>query len=156
MIALSKNAKWTEPSSWQLAFEATRWTAEHVIHPKELRGSAWLAAAPVPAAPDAGFGGLPVDQLQPWETLDGNGNASSTRGASAINDQSEFMPGIDCYLAGGDCSGFSEAHPSTISTVVRVRVIGNPATSIWNSIASSCRLRLKGARARRSQRSSCR
>ncbi len=47
---------------------------------------------------------LPVDKLQPWETLDGSG-----RLASSINLQSQFVPGADRFLEAGDVVNLGEA-----------------------------------------------
>lgn len=47
---------------------------------------------------------LPVDALQPWETLDGSG-----RIASSINLESEFVPGVEWFTAAGEVSDLGEA-----------------------------------------------
>ncbi len=47
---------------------------------------------------------LPVDNLQPWETLDGSG-----RLVSSINLQSQFVPGADRFLEAGTVTDLGEA-----------------------------------------------
>jgi len=57
---------------------------------------------------------LPLDGLQPWESLDENGFATSTdenwkRSVSAINADSIFVTGGDRYAEGGDVSDYGVA-----------------------------------------------
>ena len=60
--------------------------------------------------------GLPVDQAQPWEELDGNGYViplhdpvNGARQASGINAQSDFTPGVERFDEAGDVSDLGEA-----------------------------------------------
>ena len=76
---------------------------------------AGCGASPVgtgPLATDSGAGpgvaqaawpaALPADRVQPWERLDAAGRVIPQHGASSINGASEFVPGVERYLEGGD------------------------------------------------------
>ena len=56
---------------------------------------------------------LPVDALQPWETVDLAGHvvppARHGKGAASINLQTEFIPGVERYLETAGVSDFGEA-----------------------------------------------
>lgn len=56
-------------------------------------------------------GQLPVDGLQPWESLDANGYVlpSGDRTASSINGNTDFTPGIARFLEAGDVVANGEA-----------------------------------------------
>ena len=57
-----------------------------------------------------GMSGLPMDGLQPWEQLDSNGNAvDPKRDASSINANTDFTPGVERFLDGGDAVSNGEA-----------------------------------------------
>ncbi|MEZ5337825.1 MAG: PKD domain-containing protein [bacterium] len=61
--------------------------------------------------PENGFpDSLPADGQQPWENLDINGFvAVQDRTAASINPQTEFTPGVERFLAGGDVADNAEA-----------------------------------------------
>ncbi|MCB1188404.1 PKD domain-containing protein [bacterium] len=60
----------------------------------------------IPGWPSA----LPIDKVQPWEQLDGNGQViPAQRTASAINQQSEFIPGVERFSSSGDVTDNGEA-----------------------------------------------
>jgi len=54
-------------------------------------------------------GALPEDQLQPWETMDADGNVMPPKGTSNLNFDSIFASGIERYLEAGDVTTYGEA-----------------------------------------------
>ena len=76
-------------------------------------GSQGLAVQPgAGAEPGADLpAGLPVDVVQPWERLNADGLVAAAPGRSVtgINADSEFIPGFDTLLAGGDVADHGDS-----------------------------------------------
>ncbi|MEP0813615.1 MAG: PQQ-binding-like beta-propeller repeat protein [bacterium] len=56
--------------------------------------------------------GLPADQIQPWEMLNSSGfveTKAAVKSASALNKDSEFVPGVERYLEAGNVLDNGEA-----------------------------------------------
>lgn len=63
------------------------------------------------APPGEWLHSLPVDALQPWEVVDDNGHVVPVdqHSASALNLESEFVPGVERYRDGGNAEDKGEA-----------------------------------------------
>ncbi len=54
--------------------------------------------------------GLPLDRLQPWEQLDGNGHVTvPPRSSSSLNLETDITPGIEYFNSAGDVTANQEA-----------------------------------------------
>lgn len=90
-----------------IAFTLTCCSGHRTIFSSPITPGTTQADGAAPAPLSAWPAALPVDAVQPWEQLDGDGHvlpsesAGAARGASGINADSEFVPGVERYIDSG-------------------------------------------------------